>query len=395
MHLVERHYINKQHQFYKEIDQITFKSKNIYNLGLYTIRQEYFKTGQFLNYNKLSQLMKDTDAYKSLPRKVSQQTLMKLDKNWKSYFQANKEFKKNPNKFKAIPKIPQYLHKEEGRFLTTYSTQAINKNTILSGTNIKINTKQIKIKEIRLICKKIGYIIEVVYNKEIKEKLVNKNWISIDLGINNLCSITSNHKNAVLVNGRIVKSINQFYNKKLSTTKSQKKIEFLIKKRYFRLQNYFHHTSKFIIDYCIKNNISKIIVGHNNGWKQDINIGKVNNQKFCFIPFNDLIQKISYKRELAGIEVLVTEESYTSKASYYDLDKLPIYKKEKESPNFSGKRVKRGLYQTKDGFLINADINGSLNISRKVFGDTQEIELVNRSLVARPLRINPLIKIII
>jgi IS605 OrfB family transposase len=240
---------------------------------------------------------------------------------------------------------------------------------------------------IRIVHKKFGYIIEIAYNKECKKEKNNNNWCSIDIGLNNLCSITSNRVKPILINGRILKSINQWYNKQLSLLKSGKKKNELIKKHYFRIQNYFHHVSKFIINYCLKNNITNIIIGHNKNWKQGINHGKVNNQNFVFIPFNELIQKISYKAELNGIQTLVVEESYTSKASYFDND---LMQKDFE---FSGKRIKRGLYRTKGGFLINADVNGSLNISRKVIDNMVEMPLVNRSLVARPLKINPLHKL--
>jgi putative transposase len=392
MDLVERHFINKQHKYYQEIDKICFLSKNLYNKALYIIRQEYIKNSKYINFYHLDKLLQKDNDYKALPAKVSQQTLKILDTNWTNYFKAKKSYFQNPKLFKSIPKIPNYLEKEKGRFITVYSTQSIKKNNILSKTNIKVTTKIKKIQQIRLIPKTFGYFIEVVHKKEeIPCKKQEQNtYLAIDIGVNNLCAITSdNIRNPILVNGRTLKSINQWYNKKKSTLKSEKKLQELSAKRYFRIQNYFHHTSKYIVDLCLKNNINKIIIGHNNGQKQNINLGKKVNQEFVSLPFLNLIQKITYKRELVGLEVILTEESYTSKSSFIDKDILPNYEDKKESPNFSGKRVKRGLYQCSDGFCLNSDVNGSLNIGRKVIGDVV-YDKFDRSLVARPIRINPL-----
>ena len=378
MKLTQRMFVNLKHEYYNECDVLCFKSKNLYNAANYTIRQYYLLNNKFINYHQLDKLMQKHEAYKALPAKVSQQTLMILDKNWKSFFNAQKSFKENPQLFNKAPKPPQYLDKQKGRFLTIYSTQATKKNNILSKTNIQIKTDK-KYTEIRIVPKQFGYIIEIVYEQECKDKKENGNYCSIDLGVNNLATITSNQTNPILINGRIVKSINQFYNKKLSQITSKKKRNRLIQKRYFRLENYFHHVSKFIINYCNKNNISKIIIGYNKEWKQNINLSKKTNQSFCFIPYLNLINKIKYKSELEGIELICVEESYTSKASALDND-LMI------KGEFSGKRIKRGLYRSKDGFIINADVNGSLNIGRKVIHEL----VVDRSLVARPLKVNPL-----
>jgi IS605 OrfB family transposase len=319
--------------------------------------------------------MQKEECYQELPRKISQQTLMMLDRNWRSFFNANKEFKKNPNKFQAMPRPPRYLHKQNGRFPLIYTKQAINKGNKLSGTNITINTNK-DYKEIRVVCKKFGFIIEVIYEKEEKKCKNNENHAHIDIGLNNLVTITSNLNSPILVNGRIAKSFNQYANKLLSRAKSDKKIKQILKKRYFRIENYFHKVSNFIVNYLLKNNISKLVIGYNELWKQKIK--SRNNQNFQYLPFLNLINKICYKCELAGINVIMTEESYTSKASFLDNDPL-------DGSLLSGKRLKRGLYKSKDGTLINADVNGSFNIGRKVFNFT-----VDRSLVARPLKVMPL-----
>lgn len=372
MKIVERHYLKPTN----ELVDITHKSKNIYNRANYLIRQKYIEAKQFLNYHSIDKLMQKEETYKSLPSKVSQQTLRILDRNWKSYFAAKKSYFKDPSKFKKCPRMPKYLDKD-GKFITIYSTQSVNKGNKLSKTNITFKTNK-KAVEIRIIPKKFnGFILEIVYEKKCKLKKEGKRFVSIDLGLNNLASITSDHHKPILVNGRMLKSINQYCNK--YPTKNN------LKKRYFRIENYFHQASKFIIDYCIHYGISKIIIGYNEGWKQDINLGKVTNQNFCFLPFLNFINKIKYKAEIEGIEVVLIEESYTSKASFFDNDPLPKYEKDAKH-TFSGKRVKRGLYKTKDGHLVNADVNGSLNIGRKVIHDW----LVDRSLVARPVKVNPL-----
>ena len=209
-------------------------------------------------------------------------------------------------------------------------------------------------------------------------KLDKKKVCTIDIGLNNLCAITYDENRPILINGRIVKSINQWYNKRPCKKR--------LKKRYFRIENYFHHVSKFVVDLCLKNKIGKIAIGKNNGWKQKIHLGKKTNQNFCMIPVYLLLEKIKYKAAIQGIEVIFTEESYTSQSSFFDNDPLPIYS-DKHISEFSGKREHRGLYVS-NGFAVNADVNGSLNIGRKVIPEF--LGIGDRSLAARPVVINPL-----
>jgi len=218
-------------------------------------------------------------------------------------------------------------------------------------------------------------VVEVVYTKEeIKEQL-NPTYIAgIDLGVNNLVALTSNKPafQAVVVNGRPVKSTNQYYNKRraelqkaLGHTGTTARMERMTNKRNRRIEHYMHTTSKRIIDILIKEGVGVLVIGKNDGWKNGIEIGKRNNQQFCFIPHARLISMLKYKAELVGIKVIVTEESYTSQASLLDLDALPVYDRT-DKPKFSGKRIKRGLYRASDGRIINADINGAGNTIRKV-----------------------------
>ena len=193
-----------------------------------------------------------------------------------------------------------------------------------------------------------------------------------------LAAVTYGEKRPILVNGRIVKSINQWYNKKPCKTRNRK--------RYWRLENYFHHVSKFIVDLCVKEGIGRIIIGRNEGWKQNIKMRKKNKQSFQYIPFYRLMEKIKYKAAIVGIDVTFTEEAYTSKSSFYDRDELPKY--DEGEPTLSGTRKHRGLYVSNDGFAVNADVNGSLNIGRKAIPEFKGIR--DRSLAARPVAINPL-----
>lgn len=385
MLISERHFVNQKNIDFNTIDQLAFKSKNIYNKALYLQNQHYLNHKIYINYNELDKLMQKEECYKQLPAKVSQQVLLNLHRNWLSFFKALESYKKNPSKFNAPPTPPKYKNKKDGRNLLVYTKQAISKQNILSKTTIKINTKK-NIKEVRIINKRFGYFIEVLYEKEELKTKKNNNKASIDLGLNNLISMSSNCANALIVNGRILKSINQHCNKLLSFNPNRKLRNEILKKHYFRVKNYLHQSTSLIIKYLLKHNITEVIIGYNEGWKEGINHWKKSikqNQKM--IPYLELVKMIEYKCKLQGIDVVLTEESYTSQSSYYDNDPLPKYG-DNNIPKFSGKRIKRGLYRSKDGFLLNADINGSLNIGRKVIHNYR----VDRSLVARPLKLNPL-----
>ncbi len=387
MQLVERTIIKQNHQNYKELDHLAFLSKNLYNIANYLIRQEYIINGNYWNYNKVQKLLQNQVDYQALPAKVSQQVLRVLDKNWDSYFAAIYSYNQDPSKFKARPKLPKYKHKTEGRNLLTYTRQAIskpevikNQTILLSKSNVKIQTgvNYEAIAQVRIIPKLNYYVMEVVYERDQANLTLDKNQIAgIDLGVNNLATVTSNKIGfqPIIVNGRPVKSINQYYDKqkaklqsKLKDKKSSKRIQRLATKRSFKVDDYLHKTSRFIINYLIENQIGKLIIGNNKGWKQSINLGKKNNQTFVQIPYFQLINMLKYKAELVGIEVIVTEESYTSQASFFDLDDIPKYQKGIKH-SFRGKRIKRGLYQSSSGKKLNADCNGSLNIIRKVVPD--------------------------
>jgi IS605 OrfB family transposase len=388
MQLAERHIISLNHPNYLECDELCFKSKNIYNLSTYKIRQGFFVD----DYNPLNNLfheMKNEDCFKELPMKVATATTILVQKNFKSFFKAIKGYSANPSKYTGRPQLPKYLPKEDGRFITSYNYQAISKKVFqkaskikLSGTNIEFHTKLTDFNSIacvRIVPRLDHYIIEVVYSVEdVKPLKDNHRYASIDLGVNNLATITSNTKELtpLVINGKPLKSINQFYNKKLAHYKSlvelrnkkktSKKLRKLTNKRNNKIDNYLHKASKIVVDHLVSNNISKLVVGNNTQWKTESSLSKKTNQNFIQIPHSRFISMLSYKCELAGIKLILQEESYTSKASFLNLDNIPTYGKIETEPEFSGYRHSRGMYKLKgQSIYINADVNGSYNILRK------------------------------
>ena len=398
MKLVEKHIIKKGHKYFEEIDKLSFASKNLYNLANYHIRQEFFKTGKILSYPKLDKLLQSTDAYKALPAKVSQQVLMILARNWKAFMEAEIAYTKNPEKFNSKPKIPKYKHKQTGRNILIYTIQALKKPELRNGivapskNQIKVFTRQNEIHQIRIVPRPEHYVIEIVYEHEdVSMLLDNGNVAGVDIGLNNLAAVTSNKAGfePFLVNGRPIKSINAYYNKKKAKLqsslpkdqKSSRRIKKLTNKRNRQIDNYLHNASKYLIQRLSSEGVTTIIIGKNERWKQNINIGKTNNQNFVFIPHARFVSQLQYKAQLAGIQVIITEESYTSKCSF--LDNEPICKHE----SYLGKRIHRGLFRSAQGIFINADINGSANIVRKVFPNVHSDGI--QGIVVYPVRIAP------
>lgn len=387
MQLVERHIITKTHPFWSSLDQVCFASKNLYNKANYNIRQSLIFCGEFSNYNLLDKVLKSTPEYRALPAKVAQQTLRNLEQNWRSFFAGLKEYKLHPEKFLGKPKLPKYKDKD-GRHLVIYTAQAVSKKSLkqglikLSGLDFSFFTKinSDRLNQVRVIPKNNYYIIEVIYEKEeVKAKEITEKIASIDLGINNLIALTSNQLGftPILINGRILKSINQFYNLKKAIGQKQlpsgqywsNRLSLLTRKREEKINNYFHQVSNYLVKLLLEWGIDTLVIGKNKNWKQGVELGKRNNQNFTNIPHNKLIEKIKYKCELVGIKVKEMEESYTSIASFLDLDEIPIYGDvtQEEKVKFSGRRIKRGLYRSSSGKLINADVNASYNILRKAF----------------------------
>lgn len=377
MYLTERHIVKNN----KELDELCFNSKNLYNKALYLVRQHYFKTKGYLNYYGVNRLMidsKDEDYY-ALPTKVSNQTLMLLDKNFKSFFARLKK-KKASNYDKPIG-IPRYLNKQ-GRYIAIFNKEAVSKVYLrkgiikLSSLSIEIPTKvtESNLIEVRVLPRNNHHVVEVVYRvDEVKPKSDNGRYASIDLGLNNLATVSSNVVKPFIINGRPLKSINQYWNKEVArlqshfkgSKKTSKRIYSITNIRNNKVKDYLHKSSRKIVNFLVSNNISTLVIGYNEEWKQNINLGRTNNQAFTNIPFCTFINQLDYKCKLEGINVILTEESYTSKCSFLDGESI------EKHDNYLGKRINRGLFKSAKGKLINADLNGSLNILRKVIGEFQ------------------------
>jgi putative transposase len=387
MHLVEQHVIDRKDPRFAVIDAAAFRSKNLYNAANYEIRQAFIHEGKYLNYNEIQRRMQSHDAYKALPAKVSQQILMLLDQNWTSFFEAREGYEQDPSKFTGRPKLPKYKHKTEGRNILVYSVQALSKPGVRdglirpSGLPITVETEHTTIDQVRIVPRKGHYVVEVVYSKEPVQANVDPSFcVAIDLGVTNLAAIASNREGFVpqLVNGRPIKAWNQWYNKRMKELKKRlpkedrervtKQMECITNRRNRRIDHYLHTASKRIIDFLVNEGIGTVIIGKNPLWKQECEMGRKNNQNFVLIPHARFIDMLSYKAALVGIRVEVREESYTSKASFLDLDPIPTYQpNDGEEHIFSGKRIGRRnrLYRTKDGHKICADVNGAYNILRK------------------------------
>src|SRR5260370_978062 len=355
------------------------------------MRQAFFHDGTYLTYNEIQRRMQSHEAYKALPAKVSQQILLLLANNWESFKEAKKAYEENPSTFTGRPRIPKYKHKTEGRNILIYTLQAVSggrgkgalQQGIIkpSGLAITVKTQQKAIHQVRIIPRSGHYVVEVVYSKEPVQANVDPSFcVAIDLGVTNLAAITSNREGFIprLVNGRTLKAMNQWYNKRMKELKRclpkedrervTKQMERLTNKRNRQVNHYLHSASKRIIDFLVKEGVGTIIVGKNPLWKQEAGMGKRNNQNFVQISHARFIDMLTYKAELVSIQVEVQEESYTSQASFLDLDPIPTYKPNDDTEyTFSGKRIGRRnrLYRTKDGKIICADVNGSYNILRK------------------------------
>src|SRR5215472_10996568 len=387
MQLVEQHIIDRKDPRYRVIDEAAFKSKNLYNAALYEMRQAFFNEGMYLTYEELHSQMQSHEAYKALPAKVCQQILMLLATNWESFKKAKAAYEEDPSKFTGRPHIPGYKHKTDGRNILVYTVQAVSKRGLKKGRiqpsmlPIEVKTKHKDIHQVRIVPRNGHYVVEVVYSKAPVQVQVDPSFcVAIDLGVTNVAAITSNRVGFVprLVNGRTLKAMNQWYNKRMKQLKLclpkadrervTRQLERLTNKRNRQVNHYLHEALKRMIDFLVKEGVGTIIIGKNPLWKQEAGMGRRNNQNFVSIPHARFIDMLSYKAALVGIQVEIQEESYTSQASFLDLDPIPTYKRDDDTQyTFSGKRIGRRnrLYRTKDGTIICADVNGSYNILRK------------------------------
>ena len=374
---------------FRNLKYLCHIAKNLKNQAIYNVRQHYFKNKNYLSYNENYKILKNSENYKKLNSNMAQQILKEVDESFKSFFALLKLAKNG--QYNGKIKLPNYLDKDgfttlvigfvrlkddmlivpySNSFRKTHKEIAIKLPPVLKGK---------KIKEIRIIPKQHSRYFEIQYIYEVEEvqrELNKENVLGIDLGIDNLCTCVTNTGASFIIDGRKLKSINQYYNKinaKLQSIKDKQKIERttlrqkrITRKRNNRINDYLSKAARTIVNYCLNNDIGKLVLGYNEDFQRNSNIGSINNQNFVNIPYGKLRDKLIYLCKLYGIEFKLQEESYTSKASFFDGDEIPIY--DKENPQeyiFSGKRIKRGLYQTSTGKLINADCNGALNILRK------------------------------
>lgn len=383
---VEKHMIKKDSKHYNLLNDFCAKSKNLYNHANYVIRNEFCNSEKYIKYNNLDKILKqdlEYDDYRQMPTaQSSQQVLRLLDKNWKSFFKSIKDWSKHKDKYPGRPKLPGYKPKD-GKFLIILTNQnAKLKEGIIKfpksfdGFEIKPKFTSDKrftsFQQVRIIAKNKVLVVELIYNIEIQElKEDNYRYYGIDIGLDNLAAVSNNiGSQPFIINGKGLKSMNKYYNKlksnyqeiakKVNDLNFTNRLSRIEVKRNNKINDTLHKASRYIVNKALEDNVNTIIIGDNKDWKRKANIGRVNNQSFVGIPHQKLIEMIQYKAEEVGIKVVVTEESYTSGTSFLDGEE-PI----KENYNKS-RRVKRGLFKSNKGKLINADINGSLQIIKKV-----------------------------
>jgi len=396
---------------YAILREMCRRAGSLYNSLVYETDKHFKETRKYVGFGELDLIMKNHEEnpiYRMLPAHVAQQKIKKFHESFKSFFallkkKKSKEYDKNISTPKYKKKghlsnltfaaqsfrvkgnkiyltIPKDLHQEDSKFLSL---------------DLPLYLKDKKIKQLEIKPNGSGFKLQIMYESEqVLEQSQNiENWLSVDLGIDNLCTLTSNILAPVIVNGKPIKAINRFYNKAIakeqSTLKktnklhSSKKLNLLRTQRANKIQNEFHKIASFVEELVCSSNIDTVVIGYNKNWKVGVKLGKRTNQKFVQIPYTKLVQYISYKLELKGIRVIVNEESYTSKCSYFDDEEI------KKHSSYKGKRTNRGCFLTSTGIKINADVNGSLNISKKalqkVVGDVYRPADIG--LVMNPVRL--------
>lgn len=401
-HLTKNEYLNL-----KELCRI---AKNLTNESIYNIRQYYFNEKEYLCYEKNYHLLKNSSNYKLLNSNMAQQIMKQVDDSFQSFFALLKKCKAGKYNYKDV-KLPNYLPKDSYATLVIAFVRLNNNKLILpysqqykkTHTSIEITIPPLlldkKIKQIKIIPRYNARFFEIQYTYEVKEtqrELNTNKALAIDLGVNNLCTCVTNDGRSFIIDGKKLKSINQGFCKELAELQSiydkqhikmgSNKIR-LLKKHKNKVNDYISKTIRCIVNYCLNNNIGNIVIGYNETLQKNSNMGKRNNQIFSNLPFGDIRSKLEYICKLEGINFIKQEESYTSKASFFDQDVIPIYNFDNPIEHtFSGKRIKRGLYVTQNGYKFNADVNGALNILRK--SNVVSLEtLYSRGVVDTPIRI--------
>ncbi len=359
-------------------------SKNLFNQTNYILRNQFFRKEKIAGYKELAKefsipsALEENNNFQKLPAQTAQWTIKKVKQSWTSFFGALRAYKKNPELFNGVPKLPKYKHKN-GEFMLVFTNQqcsigdGILKFPKIMNLDVETRLDNVDLREVRLIPLGAGYNVEIVYAKEIDNvsELNPKRILGIDVGVRNIITIGNNiSRKGIAVKGGVLKSINQYFNKELARLKSindrqrknkenTKRIDKLYMVRNRKIKDVMHKLSNAVIAYAMNTEIDTIVIGHNNGWKQSVDIGKKNNQNFVQIPFNMLINQIYYKGKEYGINVVKQEESYTSKCSFLDNEEIDKHE------TYLGKRIKRGIFKSSNGTLLHADLHASYNIMKK------------------------------
>lgn len=386
---VEQHQITSKNSYYEMLDDFCFKAKNLYNHANYIHRQDFVNGEDYYSYQNLYKELKSDDKfpdYNNMPtHHTALQVLRRLDKNWKSFFRSVKDYSNNMSKYNGRPRPPKYLSKN-GRFVLEIPPENIKSKIIdnklsfnkhFNGFTVETHCHEkdgyAGVSLVRIVPHSGYLVIEVCYKvtKYVRvEKKSSERIISIDLGIDNFAAITNNiGEKPVVINGRGLKSINQFYNKELARLQSEseayttRRVNRLVRKRNNKVDDFMHKASKYVVNYCILHGIDTVVLGYNKGWKNEVDLGKKVNQKFVQIPYYKFMKMLEYKCKDVGIKIIVTEESYTSGTSFLD------YEKPEWGSYNKFRRIHRGLFRSNNWCLINADINASYQITKKVFED--------------------------
>ncbi len=398
---------------YEILRSLCHLSKNLYNETLYEVRQYFFDNGEYLNYYNAWKRLKDKSwNYQRLPSQVAQQTMKNVDKAFQSFFKLIRN--KREGKYEAEVNIPKYLEKG-GLFILDFPNQMfqVKDGYIRIGIpkrfreefghkqkeiNIPFTYKEVRnqeLKRLQILPRSKGRYFEYRIVYETKPEPIEAKedtFLSIDLGVSNLATCVNHTGHSFIIDGCKLKSINRWYNKEIARLRrikdkqgisdDTKHIDKLFKDRNNRIHDYLNKVVHKILEHCKKNDIGIILVGDSKGWKQEVNMGKQNNQNFVSIPFDKLKQKLKHKCEYYGIDFNLVDERYTSKCSFFDGEAIEHHKE------YLGERVERGLFKTANGKLVNADMNGALNIARKSgMLETVLTGLESSGVVATPQRI--------
>jgi len=404
---------------YQILRDMCHASKNVYNAAMYNVRQHFFQQGEYLNYEANYHLMVGTDVYNYLGN-VAQQSMKAVDSAFKAFFALKKKVKQGTYPADAV-QIPHYRdkdsfykvefnsprdqqkHIEQGFYILPMSRFLSSK---YPGTKIKVtipnHIRNKHIRQIHIIPKNNGkhFVLVILFDDEIAEQLIldSTRALGIDLGVDNFATCATSDGDSFIVDGKNIKSINQWYNKenaRLSSIKDKQKLSKKATKlqaaksakRDRQIQDYIYKVSKYIVEYCVDHNIGNIVVGYNDGFQDNPHLGRVNNQTFCMLPYGKFKERLEYLCNLVGIKYSKQEESYTSQASFWEQDSIPVWNPDNPvKKEFSGKRIYRGYYRRFNRTWINADVNGALNILRK--SNVVDLSvLYSRGVVRTPMRI--------